>query len=175
MIEFFMKPVLLVILAAVLFSLFFYFSRDTREARFGVHQAGDSYMEGVRIVNRKDGNKDWVLTADRADITADGRLAYLRNIKITMEKRGITVYAGKGSYDIADRSLTLDGKTVARGNSYSITSENVEFNSSKNNLATEGTVTIEGKKFNVRGKGMDMDNAQHKVKILGNVKAVFYN
>jgi LPS export ABC transporter protein LptC len=175
MIKFFMRRVWLVILSLVLGSLLFYAARDGRQTRFGLHQAGDSYIEGVKIVNRKDGNKNWVLTADRADITADGRIAYLKDIKIKIEGRGMTVYAGKGSYNMADRSLNLDGRTVAKGNSYSITSENVEFNSKKDNLATKGAVSLEGKKFSVRGKGMVLDNSEHKVRILNNVKAVFYN
>ncbi len=175
MINFFMRRVWLVILSLVLCSIFFYVARDGRQTGFGVHQAGDSYIEGVKIVNRKDGNKDWILTAERADITADGRIAYLKNIKINLEDRGITVYAGKGSYNMADRSLNLDGRTIAKGSSYSITSENVEFNSRKDHLATEGAVSLEGKKFSVHGKGMDLDNSEHKVRILNNVKAVFYN
>ena len=175
MIKFFMKRSLLVILSLVLCSLLFYAAKDGRKTAFGLRQTGDSYIEGVRIVNRKSGNKDWVLTADRADITSDGRIAYLKNIAIKIEGRGVTVYADKGSYNIADRSLILDGRTVARGENYSITSRDVEFNSAKDNLAADGDVTIQGKKFSVRGKGMYVDNAKHKVRILNNVKAVFYN
>ncbi|MEJ2683711.1 MAG: LPS export ABC transporter periplasmic protein LptC [Candidatus Sulfobium sp.] len=170
-----MERALLIIFLMVLFSLFFYFSRDRGRTAFGVRQAGDSYMEGVRIVNRKNGKRDWVLTADRADIAADGRVAYLKNIEIKIEGRGVTVYADKGSYDIDGKNLTLDGRTVAKGDSYSITSQNVEFNSAKDSLATDGKVYIKGKKFRVNGKGMAVDNAAHKVRILRDVKAVFYN
>jgi LPS export ABC transporter protein LptC len=175
MINFFMRRAWLVTLSLVLCSLFFYVARGGRDTGFSVRQTGDSYIEGVRIVNRKDGNRDWTLTAERADIAADGRIAYLKNIEIKIEDRGITVYADKGSYNMADKSLNLDGKTVAKGDSYSITSENVKFNSRKDNLATNGAVSLEGKKFSVHGKGMDLDNSEHKVRVLSNVKAVFYN
>lgn len=175
MIEFFMRRAALVVLSIVLCSLLFYAAQDNRESGFGLHQTGDSYIEGVRIVNRKDGNKDWVLTADRADITADGRTARLKNIAIKIEDRGVTVYADKGSYGISDGTLKLDGKTIAKGDTYSITSENVKFSGARNNLTAEGPVTIEGKKFRVNGKGLQVDNAKHKIRILRNVKAVFHN
>ncbi|MEJ2696312.1 MAG: LPS export ABC transporter periplasmic protein LptC [Candidatus Sulfobium sp.] len=170
-----MRRTLLVILSLVLCSLLFYTVKGGRERGLGLHQTGNSYIEGVRIVNRKDGSTDWVLTADRADITPDGRIAYLKNMEIKIEDRGLTVHSEKGSYNLADRSLTLDGRTVAQGNSYSITSRNVVFKGTDDNLATKGDVIIKGKKFTVRGKGMDMNNAEHKVRILKDVKAVFYN
>jgi LPS export ABC transporter protein LptC len=170
-----MRRALLVILSLVLCSLFFYAARGGRDTGFSLRQTGNSYIEGVKIVNRKDGNKDWMLMAERADITADGRIAYLKNIEIKIEDRGITVYADKGAYNMADKSLNLDGKTVAKGDSYSVTSENVKFNSKKDNLATNKAVSLEGKKFIVHGKGMDLNNSEQKVRILSNVKAVFYN
>lgn len=175
MIKFFMERALLIILLMTLFSLFFYVSGDRGRTEVGVSQVGDSYMEGVRIVNRKNGKQDWVLMADRADITADGRVAYLKKIEMKIEGRRMTVYADNGSYDIAGKNLTLEGRTVARGDSYSITSQNVKFTSAKDNLATDGKVYIEGKNFRVDGKGMAVDNAAHKVRILRDVKAVFYN
>lgn len=170
-----MRRALLVILSLFVCSILFYAARDGRNRGFGIRQTGDSYIDGVRILNRKDGKKNWILTAERADITPDGRIAYLKNIEIKIEGRGITVHADKGSYNMVDKSLLLDGRTVARGDSYSITSQDVKYNSAKDNLATDDIVTIEGKKFSVHGRGMNLDNADHKVKILKDVKAVFYN
>jgi LPS export ABC transporter protein LptC len=170
-----MKRSMLVVLSVVLFSLLFYMIKGERGNKTDVLQKGESYIEGLQLVHRQNGNRDWTLTARRADITDKGDKAYLSGIEMKIENKGITVYAENGLYDMTGRDLTVDGTVVARGNSYSIISEHVKFDVASGMLKADGGVKIEAKKFTVQGTGMDADNTGQTVRIRKDVKAVFYN
>jgi LPS export ABC transporter protein LptC len=176
MIEFFMEKIFLVILSLTLFSLlFFMVLRSDKEGKPGVLMKGESFIEGLKIVHRHSGTKDWVLTAKRADIDEKGDKALLTGMEIAIADKGIAVHADKGSYDMNTRRLTVEGKAVAKGDSYSISSEGVEFDGSGGGLKADGGVQIEARKFSVRGTGMDADNNGQTVRIRKNVTAIFHN
>ena len=87
----------------------------------------------------------------------------------------MTLYADKGLYLMTDKNLTIDGKMVAKGDTYSITSVDGAFDNSAGNFKTNGDVRIDSKKFSVQGRGMNIDSSEQKVRILKDVKAVFHN
>lgn len=175
MIKFFMKKSLLVILSLFIFSLFFYMVRGEKGSRPDLRQKGESFIEGLRIVHKKNGSNSWVLTAKRADISENGDKARLTDLEMKIEHKGMKVQAASGLYSMSDRNLTIDGMVVASNGDFEITSENVTFDSGAGILKTDGSVRVEGKKFSLDGSGMDIDNASQKVRILRNVKAVFHN
>ncbi len=170
-----MKKSVLIILSITLFSLLIYMMKGEKIAQTGSLQKGDSYIEGLRLLHRQNGALDWILTAGRADIGGKGDKAYLSGIEMKIEDKGITVYADKGVYDMNARNLVVDGKVVAKADSYSITTEGVKFDNAGQMLRTGGRVRLEARKFSVEGTGMEADNIAQKVKILKDVKAVFYN
>jgi LPS export ABC transporter protein LptC len=175
MIEFFMKRSVLVVLALLAFSLFsYYVLKGESGIKLAIRPKGESYIEGLRLVHKKDGGSDWVLNAKRADISEDGSTARLSGIEMTIKGKGVTVFADKGVYNMNDKSLSVDGRVVAKGADYSIVSDNgARFDGTANSLNTSGNVTVESPKFSVKGKGMDTDNNGQTVRILGNVEAVF--
>jgi LPS export ABC transporter protein LptC len=175
MIEFFMKKSLLFVLSLIIFSLFFFMVKGEKTDKNALIRKGESFIEGLKIIHKKNGAKDWILTARRADLTENSEKAHLSDIEMTIENKGFTVYADKGIYNMSGKNLTVEGRIVARSNNYLITSENIEFDSLSGNLKTDGNVKIEGKKFSLQGKGMNMDNAGQKVRINRDVKAVFNN
>ncbi len=170
-----MKKSLLLVLSVVLFSLLFYMIKGERGTKTDALKKGESYIEGLRLVHRQNGKEDWTLTALKADISDKGDKAYLSGIEMNIENKGITVYADKGLYDMTARDLSVDGKVMAKGNSYSITSEGARFDSESGMLKADGWVKIEAKRFSVQGTGMEADNTAQTVRILKDVKAVFYN
>ncbi len=166
---------MLVVLSVVLFSLLFFMFKSEKGPKTGVVLKDDSYIEGLKLVHRQNGNVDWTLTAQRADIAGKGEKAYLSGIEMKIENKGITIYADKGLYDMKARDLFVDGRVVAKGDSYSITSDGVKFDSTSGMLKADGGVKMEAKKFSVQGIGMEADNTAQTVRIRKDVKAVFNN
>jgi LPS export ABC transporter protein LptC len=170
-----MKKGPLLVLAVVLFSLYFLIVREEKISVPNPDQKGASYLEGVRIVNKKDGKKDWIVTAKRADIKENGDRAELSDLEVTVQDKDIKIFADKGIYDMAGKKLTIIGPVTARQKEYTMTSEDMEFENSTGILKTDKKVRVEGKKFTLTGIGLHADNNEHKVRILKDVKATFYN
>ncbi len=164
----------LLFLAFIIAALtYFVLIRSEKSGKLDVQMAGDSFFEGLKIVNKKNGATDWVLLAKRADMTKDGREALLTGVEMQLEKRGMTVTAEKGLYNMETRQITVEGALRASSKNYVLTTSRASIDGSKGNFDTSGDVKIEGKKFEVQGKGMQAENNEHKVRILKNVKATF--
>jgi len=146
-----------------------------KENKPDIHLKGGSFFEGIRIVQKKDGVQDWVLTAKRADISKKGDEANLTDVKVEVKNKGITIYADKGSYNMDTRKMSIEGPITAKNDEYSITTGQVEIDSSAGLLKTNEEVRIKGKKFVLQGKGMEIKNNEQKVRILKDVKATFNN
>ena len=170
-----MKKTWLLIFSVGLFSLFFLMVNDEQLPKNAGVTRGDSFLEGLRIIHRKDGRQEWVLTARRADITPKGDQARLSDVTVSFADKGVTVSADRGVYVIPTKNLSVDGKIVAKGENFSVISEGAEIDSTSGSLRTAGPVVIEGKKFRVRGKGMQADESGQTVRILHDVDAVFNN
>jgi LPS export ABC transporter protein LptC len=141
--------------------------------KLDVQVKGDSFFEGLRIVNKKDGVTDWVLLAKRADMTKDGKEALLSDVEVKLQSQGMTVSAAKGLYNMETRQISVEGVLHASNDDYIFTTSRVRIDGNKGDFDTSEDVKIEGSKFELTGKGMHAENNQHKVRILKDVKATF--
>ena len=170
-----MKKSLLVLASFLLFSLFFFMVEWGKTNKLDIHLKGESSFEGLRIIQKKNGVQSWILTAKRAEISKDGDEADLTDLEMEVKDKGITIYAEKGLYNLSTKKISIEGAITAKSNSYSITTGQVEIDSAAGVLKTSREVHIEGKKFILQGKGMEIKNNEQQVRILNNVKAIFNN
>jgi len=170
-----MKKSLLVLASFLLFCLFFFMVEGEKAGKMDIHLKGASFFEGLKIIQKKNGVQSWILTAKRADISKKGDEANLTDIKVEVENKGITIYAEKGLYNLDTKKMSIVGPVTAKNEEYSITTAQVEIDSSAGLLTTNEDVHIKGKKFVLQGKGMEIKNNEQKVRILKDVKATFNN
>jgi len=170
-----MKKSLLVLASLLLFSLFFFMVEEEKTNKLDIHLKGGSFFEGLRIVHKKNGAENWILTAKRADISKDGDEANLTDLEMEVEDKGITICAEKGLYNLDTKRISVLGTITGKNDNYSITTRQVEIDSAAGSLKTDADVHIEGKKFLLQGKGMEVNNNEQKVRILKDVKATFNN
>ncbi|MBI5073971.1 MAG: LPS export ABC transporter periplasmic protein LptC [Nitrospirae bacterium] len=166
------KKVIFAIIIITAFS-FFYLIGGEKGARLDAQLKGDSFFEGLKIINRKDGAADWILLAKRADMTSDGKQALLSGVEMKLERQGLTVSADRGVYDMETGQISVEGFLQASSRNFTLTTSKVLFDGRKGHLDTAGDVKIDGKKFELEGKGMQAENNDHKVRILKDVKATF--
>jgi LPS export ABC transporter protein LptC len=170
-----MKKILLLLASFLLFSFFFFLVEGEKVNKMDVRLKGESFFEGLRIIQKKNGVQNWVLVARRADISKGGDEAHLTDIEMEVKSRGMTIYAEKGLYNLNSKKISIDGAITAKNSNYSITTGEVEIDSTAGLLKTGEDVHIEGRKFTLQGKGMELDNNDQKVRILKDVKATFNN
>jgi LPS export ABC transporter protein LptC len=168
-----MRRILFFLLSLLLFSFFFLILKSEKASEPNIELTGASFIEGLKIINRKNGDNHWILTARRADITENGSKAFLTDIEMSIIGKGISLRADKGLYDLNSKRLTVNGKVIATSDSYSIITDQVELDSNSHRLKSSGNVKIEGQKFSLEGSGMRIDETESKVQILNDVKATF--
>lgn len=172
-----MKKKVLLLISLLSLSLVFLFLGNSRELDKALLLKGGSFIEGLKIIHKKNGISMWTLNASRADIIEGSDRVKLDDVVLRVENKDenkeMTIYSPEGFYNIESRDLTLNGKIKAVTKGYTIITESVEWNQSKGEIKTKEAVKIESKKFNVEGSGMEADSEQ-KVRILKNVKATFY-
>jgi lipopolysaccharide assembly outer membrane protein LptD (OstA) len=172
MIEFLMKKLLFVGLSVLLFGGIFLILRSGREPDRELKMASGSFIEEIRILQKKKGTTLWDLTAKRADFETEDR-AKLSDVRISLQKSGVVLFADKGTYSIADKSFTTESAVKADGKDYSITGDSVDFDVVSGNVRTDGRIKMEGKSFDVEGKGLKAETGK-KVEIFDDVKATFH-
>lgn len=166
-----MKKVFMVGLSVLLFIGLFLMLRTGREFA-GDLKISNSFIEDIRIAQKKNGAAVWTLTASRANFPENENMAELNDINMKLENNGVVLHADKGIYNFSDRSFTTDSIVKAETKDYRITTDSVDYEIASGKIKTDGRITVEGKGFKVEGKGLNADTAQ-KVKILNDVKATF--
>lgn len=167
-----MKIRLLLLCSILFLALALIFLSDSKEVEKISVSRGNSYIEGLKIASKKDGNEVWVLNANRADIIESENKAKLTDIVMEVKQNGLTIKSDNGVYDMTNKSLVLKSSITAETDDYTIITDTVEW-TRNGEIKTGSDVKVISKKFSVEGEGMRVDSGQ-KVRILKNVKAIFY-
>lgn len=157
-----------------MFFIFFIVFSDERDSRrdFSISKAS-SYMEGFRIVSKKDGKDALILTARRADFSRDETLARMEAVTMDIKKEGVVLNADHGTYNMNTKDLKLEDNITIQVKNSVIHAQNLSWNPSQGVLSAEGKVQMKGNKFTVEGEGLTATE-DNKVTLMRNVKAIFY-
>jgi len=167
------KAVLAGLVCVFLFSIFFLL-RTGKESPVDLRIAGSSFLEDIRILQKKKGMTVWTLTAEKADFPEGEDKAELHAVSLALPENNLMLHADKGTYHFSEKSFTTDSLVEARAENYRITADSLDLDVVSSAIQTEGRVRLEGKGFSVEGQGMEADKEQ-KVRILNDVKAIFHN
>lgn len=159
-------------LSILLFGTLFVMLRNGSEIDEDLRIKSSSFIDGLRILHKKNGINLWTLNAKRADFTEAEDKARLSDINLVIQKEGLVLYADKGIYDLAKQRFTTDGIVKADTKDYTITADSIDYEASSGEIKTGGRIKVEGKRFRVEGKGMKADAGQ-KVSVFNDVKATF--
>jgi len=159
-------------LSVLLFVALFIVLKAGRENGGDIQVKGSSFLENLTIVQKKNGQPVWTLTASRADFKENEDKAELSDINLVMEKDHITLQADKGLYDLSERSFTTDSAVKAMSRDYRITADSIDYEVASGMIQTQGRIQLESKGFRVEGEGMKSE--ADKVRILNDVKATFH-
>ena len=136
-------------------------------------QRGNSYIEGLKIVNKKDGTDAWVVTARRADFNRDETVAQMEAVAIDIKKEGVVLTADNGTYHMQTRDLRLDNNIKIQIKGSVLTTDELSWNPSRGMVFSRDVVRMEGNRFTIEGEGLTATK-DNKVKLMRNVKATFF-
>jgi lipopolysaccharide assembly outer membrane protein LptD (OstA) len=167
-----MKQVLMIGLSVLLFSSFFLVLRAGRENSGDLQVKSTSFIENIKILQKRSGTTVWTLTAKKADFKEGGDKAELSDVNVFIEKSKVSLRADKGLYNLAERNFTTNSMVDAVSKNYRMSADSIDYETSSDKIKSEGRITLEGKGFRVEGEGMKAQGNK-KVSILNDVKATF--
>jgi len=162
----------MIALSVLLFSILFLMLKGGRENIGDMQVKSDSFIDNIKILQKKDGATVWTLTAKKADFKEGNDKAELSNVDVFIEKSKVSLHADKGLYNLDERSFTTDSMVNAVSKNYRMTADSIDYETSSEKIKSGGRIKLEGKGFVVEGEGMKADGDK-KVRILNNVKATF--
>jgi LPS export ABC transporter protein LptC len=167
-----MRRVFLIGLSVLFFGSLFLMLRSGKDMIGDVQTRTDSFLEDIRIVQKRNGIVLWTLTASKADFKEGAQKAELKDIALRIEKNGMILHADRGAYDLSTQSFSTDKTVKAAGKDIMLSTDSLDYEVASGEIKTEGRITVKGKGFSIEGTGMQVDSEQ-KVEILNDVKATF--
>ncbi|MDQ7786506.1 MAG: LPS export ABC transporter periplasmic protein LptC [Thermodesulfovibrionales bacterium] len=168
-----MRKFLLIGLSVLFFSSLFFMLRSGKEMVGDIRTRTDSFLEDIRIVQKKDGVTTWTLTASKADFREGEQRAELSDIELRIEKNGMILHADRGVYDLSSQSFSTDETVKVSGKDIRVSADSLDYDVASGKIRTDGKIRVEGKGFSIEGTGMQADSEQ-KVNVLNDVKATFH-
>ena len=165
-----MKRVWFSVVAVVLFGIIAFFVNHDRDFRTKLVVGDQSYMEDVRMMQRRDGVAKWTLTAKKATFVTEHDIQ-LSELGITFPEKKLVLNSEGGLYNTETRNLRIDGSIKATTGTYDILASSLFWDGKKNELTSDRKVQIVGKQFVVEGD--DLVATTDGAKLQKNVRAVF--
>lgn len=133
---------------------------------------GESFLEDIRIIHKKNGMPLWILTAKKAKFVEGNDKAELEDIRLSLPKNQVILFADKGIYKFTEQNFSTNSVVKAESKDYKITADSIDYEISSGTIKTQGRVVLETEGFSIEGTGMKTDGRE-KVSILNDVKATF--
>jgi LPS export ABC transporter protein LptC len=144
-----------------------------KEYRMGSSIKANSYIEGLRIVHKKNGTDSWVISAKKADFTRDETVAKMSTVTVDAKKEGIILNADSGTYNLTTREILLEDNIKIRIKDSVISAKSLSWDPSREMLTSPDRVRMDGKNFRIEGDGLVATQDQ-KLKLTRNVQATFF-
>lgn len=160
-------------LSLILFSLLFLMIRDGKDIDRDFKLHGNSFIDDIRIIQKKNGEKLWTLYAKRADFLKGEDKAQLSDMSLVMQKNDVVLYTDRGVYDLSDKSFTTSLLVRAQAKDFLITADSIDYDISTGKIETDGRVVLDSENIRIEGKGLKTATGE-TIKIFDDVKATFY-
>lgn len=171
MIKLYVKYFIAISLSLIVLLYFLY--GNNRDYKRDISIKANSYIEGLKIVSKKNGVDLWILAAARADLTKDDTIADMNSVTMEIPRESITIGANAGLYNMNTKELTLKDNIKIHTKNYTVSAKNLAWNPDKETLTSHDAVLITGNKFRLEGEGLAATQ-DNKVTLKKNVKATFY-
>jgi LPS export ABC transporter protein LptC len=133
-----------------------------------------SSMRGFHLTY-KDGNKiKWELISENATFPEGNREVILKDLTMKIHEYKIALTGGSGTYNIQDKNLIINRPIKIDIDGNKLTTDSLTWNGDEELISTKDAIKFEGKNFLIEGIGLIAKTENQQIKILENVKGIFY-
>jgi LPS export ABC transporter protein LptC len=134
-----------------------------------------SSMEHMLLTHKQDNEVKWELYARKAIFPPGNKKIFLKSLGLKV-KRSPEIYltSQKGVYEVEKGNITLDNTVELNIRDTKLATNSLEWNSKNELITTKDDVKFSGKNFLIEGAGLIAKTKKQQVRIVKNVKAIFY-
>ena len=134
-----------------------------------------SSMKDLFLTHKENGEIKWELSADKALMPLGKKEIYLNDLKLKINQQtNIFLTSGSGLYEVEEENITLNNPVELKMKDTLFKTTTIKWNSADKFITTEDAVEFIGNKFRIVGKGLSAQLDKEQVRIMNDVKAVFY-
>ena len=134
-----------------------------------------SSMKDLFLTHKENGVIKWELSADKALMPLGKKEIYLNDLKLKInEQTNIFLTSGSGKYEVEEEHITLNNPVELKMKDMTFTTNTIKWNSANEFITTDDAVQFVGNRFRIVGKGLTAQLDKEQVRIMNDVKAIFY-
>lgn len=134
-----------------------------------------SSMHQIHMVNKKGNSVKWELLAEKAVFPKGNREILLESLRLKIKLNPeISLTSESGIYMVENSNLILNNPVELNMRDTKFRTAGMYWNSREETLTADSDVEFLGENFRITGKGLTAKTKEQKVRILKDVKAIFY-
>mgnify|MGYP001573079524 CR=1 FL=1 len=137
-----------------------------------------SSIEGFSLIHKKSeegGKVKWELRAENATFSEGNKEIILKYLTMVIHHdREFILKGGSGVYYIQEKNLTINKPVEIDIEGDKLTTDSLMWSDAKGLVTTNDAIRFKGKKFLIEGTGLTANIQDQRIRILKDVKGVFY-
>ncbi|MBI4682202.1 MAG: LPS export ABC transporter periplasmic protein LptC [Nitrospirae bacterium] len=134
-----------------------------------------SSMDNLHLKHREGNTVKWELTSEKALLPTGNKEVYLTSLSLKINRSPeIYLSSESGIYEIEKGNVTLNKSVELNIKDTKFTTDTLKWNSKDELITTEDQIKFSGNSFLITGTGLDAKVKQQQVRIMKDVKAIFY-
>ncbi len=134
-----------------------------------------SSMSGFHLTHTENDIIKWELEATKTTFPAGEEEILLEDLTMKIHyQRGFIVRGGSGVYNLSQKELIVNKPIEIDMDGTKLTTDSLTWNGKREEISTKDDIKLEGENFLIEGSGLIALVKEQQIRILNNVKGVFY-
>ena len=132
-------------------------------------------MKNLYLKHREGNEVKWELSSDKAILPVGNKEVFLTSLALKINQSPeIYLTSGSGVYDIEQENVLLNQSVELTIKDATFTTDTLKWDSKNDLITTEDNIKFTGSSFLITGTGLAAKAKEQKVRIIKDVKAIFY-
>ncbi len=134
-----------------------------------------SSMDNLHLKHREGNTVKWELSSEKALLPTGNKEVYLKSLSLKINRSPeIYLSSENGIYEIEEGNVTLNKSVELNIKDTKFTTDTLKWNSKDELITTEDQIRFSGNNFLITGTGLAAKVKQQQVRIIKDVKAIYY-
>jgi len=133
-----------------------------------------SSMENLYLKHKENGKVKWELSSDKAVLPMGNKEVFLESLVLKINTPELYLTSGSGTYEIEQGNVTLNKPVELKIGAATFATDSLRWNSKEELITTDDEIKLSGNNFLITGTGLSTKVQEQQVRIIKDVKAIFY-